>query len=709
MQIWQQLTSRFRPKPAIDPTSAQIAALIARARQATNAEDYNHAWQLLTEAEAAAAQASDLVRFDIALQKVYVRLGQRAYDEALALLKQAQALAEALAGKAPLAYVQIARGQLCEAQGDFAAAEAAYENARTTARAVKASAPQGRATALLGALALREENASFAAHLLREAIPLMQAAHDEELLAFAYGQLGLALIATGDAPRGLGMLNKAIETGMKHNQVVTLRALNRAAAHEFMKAGMHDKAYANYQNLLKLYPYPERTPSEVLETHIRAAYLAFSTMHTEDGLGLIAKAHALQATLADRIWFPTLQAMEGLLISQTDQPERAIELLEKVYHEGKILIDEIQQEVKYALAEAYHQAMRHEDAIALLEKDDTPTNGGARNLPYDAFARQAALAYYRRFIPNQRHAILADYQEMLRAAEQSGNEAQQAVPAAHISVIEAELGMGPRALRRVERALLALTKDSMYHSPTLHLASKVHYHYGDLETAEGLARKALEAAHEHVAYKAQIRLADYLVVRGQAQEALALLQAAEGGFNLAKNNHTHATLLTIRSHAYNALGSPEMAIQHAQEALAVIREPERQPEQTADAYLALGLAQIAAGESAAGRQSLRQALAFAQLSDFQLQIWEITLQLAAALLPYEADEAAALLADIREPLLKAEPRRLLVLLHTVESRLAAHHGDMAAARQHWQTATHYQRLAQLPVEHAPWLEEAPDE
>jgi tetratricopeptide (TPR) repeat protein len=709
MQLWQQLTSRFRPKSPADPISSQIAALIARARQATNAEDYDRAWQLLTEAEAAAAQAADLVRFDIALQKVYVRMGQRATDEALALLKQAQALAEAQTGKAPLAYVQIARGQLCEARGDFAAAEAAYENARATARAVKASAPQGRATALLGALALREENASFAAHLLREAIPLMQAANDEELLAFAYGQLGLALIVTGDPSRGLGLFNQAIETGMKHNQVVTLRALNRAAAQEFMKVGMHDKAYANYQNLLKLYPYPERTPTEFLETHIRAAYLAFGNLHIEEGLGLIAKAHALQATLADRIWFPTLQAIEGLLLSQTDQAERAVELLEEALREDKILIDDVKQDVKHALAEAYHQAMRHEDAVALLEKDDMPTDGRARASFDNTFAQQAALAYYRRFIPNQRLAILADYQEMLRTAEQSGSEAQQAVSASQISLIEAELGMGPRALRRIERALLALTNDSMFSSPALDRASQVHYHYGDLETAEGLARKALETTHEHVAPHTQIRLANYLLARGQAQEALALLQTAEATLDLAKKNHAHAKLLTIRSRAYNALGSPELAIQHAQKALAIIRKPERQPEQTADAYLALGLAQIAAGEAAVGRQSLRQALAFAQRSDHQLQIWEITLHLAAALLPYEADEAAALVASIREPLLKAEPRRLLVMLHTLESRLAAHNGDMAAARQHWATASHYQRLAQLPAENAPWLEEAPYE
>jgi tetratricopeptide (TPR) repeat protein len=700
MQIWQQLTRRLRPKPPADPSSAHIAGLIARARQAANAEDYDRAWQLLAEAKDAAAQASDLVRFDIALQKVYVRLGQHDLDAATALLKQTQALAEAQAGKAPLAYIQIAHGQLCEARGDFDAAEAAYEHARATARAVHASAPQGRATALLGALALHEGNASFAVHLLREAIPLMEAAQDEELLAFAYGQLGLALIATGDPSRGLGLLNKAIEAGMKHNQVVTLRTLNRAAAREFMKVGMRDKAYANYQNLLKLYPYPERTPIEFLEAHIRAAHLAYANKHTEEGLALIAKAHALQATLADRIWFPTLQAVEGLLLSQTDQAEHAVALLEKANQEDKILIDEIRQEVKYALAEAYHRAMRYEDAIALLEKDDV------RALPHDAFAKQAAIAYYRRFIPNQRRAILADYQEMLRLAEQSGDEAQQALPAAHIAVLEAELGMGPRALRRAERALLALSKDSIFSGPVLRLASKVHYHYGDLEAAEGLARKALEQASEPVAHVGQMSLARCLLARGQAQEALALLQTAAASPEIATKPYSRAQLHALMSAAYVALSSPTLALEHAREAVSALQQPERLPEDTAEAYQALGLAQIAAGDHAAGRQSLRAALAYAQRSDHQLQMWEITLQLANALLPYEADEAAALVANIREPLLKAESRRLLVLLHTVESRLAAHSGDTAAARQHWQTASHYRRLAQLPAQHAPWLEEA---
>ncbi len=711
MQIWQQLTRRLRPKPPADPSSAHIAGLIARARQAVNAEDYDRAWAMLADAEAAAAQASELVRFDIALQKVYVRLGQRDLDAAEALLKQAQALAAAHLGKAPLAYVRIAQGQIAEARGGLRAAENAYEEARATARAVQATIPQGRATALLGALALREGNATFAAHLLREAIPLMEAAQDEELLAFAYGQLGLALITTGDPSRGLNLLNKAIETGMKHNQVVTLRALNRAAAAEFTKVGMYDKAYANYQNLLKLYPYPERTPIEFLETHIRAAYLAYSNMRIEEGLALIAKAHALQATLADRRWFPTLQAVEGLLLSKIErEPERAVELLENALHqEGSNLIDEVKNQVQQSLAEVYHQALRFEDAVALLEKAYARADVAAIQSPYSAYAIRGAIAYYRRFIPNQRPATLADYQEMLRLAEQQAHEAAQALASAHIAALEAEMGMGPRALRRVERALLTLNKDSMYSGPVLHLASKVHYHYGDLETAEGLARKALEQVSELVAHVGQMSLARCLLARGQAQEALALLQPAAASPEIAKKPYTRAQLHALTSAAYVALASPVLALEHAREAVSALQQPERLPENAAEAHQALGHAQIAAGDHAAGRQSLRAALAYAQRSDHRLQLWEITLQLADALLPYEADEAAALLGEVRAEVVAAEPRRLLVLLHTVESRLAAHNGDTAAARQRWQTASHYRRLAQLPADNAPWLEEDPHE
>lgn len=700
MQLWQQLIRRLRPQPNVDPNNARLAALIDEARRAANAEDYDHAWLLLTEAETAAEHAHDLLHFDIALQKVYVRLRQQAYDEAQALIEQAQALAEARAGKAPLAYVQIARGQWAEARGDSTAAAAAYEAARAIARAANASAPLGRSTALLAAIVLREGNAAFAAHLLREAIPLMLAANDEELLAFAYGQLGLALIATGDPARGLGMLNKAIETGMTHNQVVTLRALNRAAAEQFTRVGMYDKAYANYRNLLKLYPHPERAPLEFLEVHVRAAHLAYRSANVQEGLAIVSQAHALQAAWADRALFPTLQAVEGLLLSQTEQRERAVKLLEDTLQGDGTILSEVWLDAQHALAQAYLRALRFEDAIAVLEQS---LHKGEND-----YATLAGIAYVRRFLPNQRHAVIADYQAMAQLAEQRGAADMQAIAIAHISAIEAELGVGPRVLRRVERALLLSDDSKVAAGPVLHAAALVHYNYGDLETAEGLVRKALHHASGQMAVVVSFTLARILLARGQPEEALSTLQSIEAAAQQSETPGMMTRLCTLKSFTFDALNAPTLALQHAQQALQALPPPERQPESAANAYRALGLAQIAVGEAAAGRRSLREALAYAQRSDYHLQIWEITLQLAEVLLPYEADEAAALVAAIREPLLKAEPHRLLALLHTVESKLAAHNGDMAAARQHWQMAVHRRQRAQLPSITAAWIER-PDE
>ncbi len=702
MQLWQKLTSRFRPQPAADSSRAQIAALIARARQASSAEDYDHAWSLLLEAEAAAAQASDLVRFDIALQKVYVRLGQQAYDEAQTLLQQVTTLAEAHPRKAPLAYAQIARGQLAEARGDFAIAEAAYEEARATARAARASAAQGRATALLGALALREDNATFAAHLLREAIPLMEAAQDEELLAFAYGQLGLAVITSHDTARGLGLLNKAIEVGMKHNQVVTLRALNRAATEHLAAAEQYDKAYASALNLLKLYPYPERTPMEYLEAHIRAAYLAYKSRSVESGLALIVQAHTLQAALTDRGWFITIQAVEGLLLTQTNRTERAVELLEETLSSGGIRLNEVEQAAYQALSEAYLNELRYDEAIELLKRARRAAD--ASKAPLDDYDAQARIVNFRRYMPNQRHVALVDYEELMRLAEQRGGD-QSAIPLANMSVIESELGMGPRALRHIERALLVSSKNPLVNDPVLRAGALVYYDYGDLETAEGLARKALAYTSKHTASAVNLTLARILLARGQPEAALSALQAALTDPNYGIKVGAMTRLLALKSQACGALGSPTLALEHAHEALKALYQPQHQPEEAAAAYQALGLAQLAAGEATAGQQSLRDALAHAKRSDCQLQIWEITLQLADALLPYEADEADALLAEVRERIAHAEPRRLLALLYTVESKLAAHRGDMAAARQRWQAATHHRQLAQLPTAAAPWLEE----
>jgi hypothetical protein len=698
MRLLKRIRDRFRPKQSsADTAGALIAGQIARARQAANVEDYERAWALLEEARASAAQADPLVQFDIVMEQARVRLEQKDYTAAEALLREASALAEAHPGRAPLAYTQILQGQLSEARGDLAAAEAAYENARAMARAIKARALQGRAAALLGALTLRSGNAAFAAHLLREAIPLMESANDEELLAFALGQLGLAMIASGDTASGLGLLNKAIEIGLKHYQIVTLRALNFAAAEQFMAMKSYDKAHASCTNLLKLYPYPERTPLEFLRVHLLAAYTADLIGKEEEGRTLIAAAHTLQASLADKTLLPSLRAVEGLLLSH-DQPEAAAAHLEDVLQDDQAVIAPIRQEAWMRLAQVCYRLLRFDEAVHTL----TRARSAFVNSP-DELHYQMSLAYMRRALPNQRSAAIADYEAAGRLAEQKGLVDWQALASAHISVLEGELGMGVRVLRRVERALLVSISDAAVQGALFYCAARVYYHYSDLESAEGLCRRAAQSSASDAPGRAAQLLAQILLAREQAEAALAALQTAESDAAWTALPSTKAALLWLTSAAYRALNNPMLAVQHAQAAQQHL-QPERQPEEAAQAVQSLGLGQIAASDLAAGRKSLRSARAYAQRSDNALLLWEITLQLAEALLPYEAEETAALVNSVRDSIVSAEPRLLLVRLHTVESKLMMHRGDVTAARDHWRRAAHLRQLAQLPPAHALWLD-----
>ena len=92
-----------------------------------------------------------------------------------------------------LTYTLVTLGTLEEGRGNWEEARSYYEQARSVA--AKTAAVWAAKDARLGHLAgtyLREKNASYAVHLLREALPKLNVSGDIELSSYFVGQLGRA-------------------------------------------------------------------------------------------------------------------------------------------------------------------------------------------------------------------------------------------------------------------------------------------------------------------------------------------------------------------------------------------------------------------------------------------------------------------------------------------------------------------------------------
>ena len=106
-------------------------------------------------------------------------------------------------------YTYTMMGMVAQAQGDWVGARSAYERALDLARAAGIEGAEGRALGRLADTYLHDGNASYAAHLLRDALTKLSNSGDVEPSSYITGLMGLAMIQNGQEAEGQQLLDRA--------------------------------------------------------------------------------------------------------------------------------------------------------------------------------------------------------------------------------------------------------------------------------------------------------------------------------------------------------------------------------------------------------------------------------------------------------------------------------------------------------------------
>ncbi|MFN8565788.1 MAG: hypothetical protein U0703_30080, partial [Anaerolineae bacterium] len=213
MDFKETLANLFRP--ALRPHERSLENTLDAAWRAQIAESYESALALLDRAleiaRSAPDQAAEVVT-QLHRSEIYVAQGR--YDDADQLLR---ALLDGARGDTQRSYIHSMIGVLAQARGDASGARTAFEKALELARRAESPAAEGRALGHLGESYLRDDNASYAAHLLHDALPRLATAGDAELNSSFTGSLGLAMIQNGQTSDGQHLLERALRVAEQTN------------------------------------------------------------------------------------------------------------------------------------------------------------------------------------------------------------------------------------------------------------------------------------------------------------------------------------------------------------------------------------------------------------------------------------------------------------------------------------------------------------
>jgi tetratricopeptide (TPR) repeat protein len=189
----------------------------------------------------------------IALQQADIYILQKRWAEAEQLLWRTQQAAQGSKQKTLMVYTLCQLGLLAQAQGDWAKARYFYERALNVSRVAGTDSAEARAKGHLADTYLHEGNASYAVHLLDEALPTLHLDGDMEFVSYFSGRLGEALIQMGQEARGLQLLKRALRLAEQLGQRRYERQWALALGERALVAGHHREAYIHYKQALALF------------------------------------------------------------------------------------------------------------------------------------------------------------------------------------------------------------------------------------------------------------------------------------------------------------------------------------------------------------------------------------------------------------------------------------------------------------------------
>ncbi len=673
---------------------------------AERSEDYERAFaafeQAIQRAQTGQHDASLLTTSALMAQlhQAEIRLRQGRGDDAEALVQSAL---DHTQGHTQRAYATCMIGVLAQAKGDWVAARAAYERALDDARAAGALGAEGRALGHLGASYLHDGNASYAIHLLRDALSKLNASGDLDLNSLFTGLLGQALIQSGQVLEGMPLIERALRiataTGYRLYERQWAALLGRRALAE----GRYQDAATYTVQVLRLFP-PDTVSADSVAAAVQMSKVSLGLRKTDEALGYAQIALDGAAKLDDPVVKRVVQGAYGVVLRAAGRSSEAIPFLQAAAGAAagaSAEDDHVSVDVLRALAAAEVDNHDFGAAVATYQRAIRQAEAEGSVLELAQTRRDLGLAYQKQ---GDFNAAVAEWSAALTIYDQQRAYAQVARLHCDIGSTRKLIGQRGRAIKDYEQALMVLNSLNEGETETRGLvlsnAANAYAEQGDAESADAFFTESIAIAERLGDRAAEaMRCGNYgwfLLLVGRPRRALATLERALTISESLKLALPTAVQYDNLGLVYDSLGDTALALERHRKALALV-SAQGDPLWTVQIKVNLANTLIAVGSLDEAQPLLDEALAQAQANShaeatISTQIGLGRLRIAQGQ-PGTADD---LIAEAIMLARKIENRRLLAEALSLKSQQQAALDQQAAALAAWEEAQRLYRMLHMP-------------
>ncbi len=547
---------------------------------AERSEDYEQAFaafeQAIQMAQAGQHDVSLLTASALMarLHQAEIRLRQGQIDAAEAL---AQSALDGAQGHTQRAYATDMIGMLAQAKGDWAGARAAYEQALDEARAAGALGAEGRALGHLGASYLHDGNASYAIHLLRDALAKLNTSGDLDLNSLFTGLLGQALIQSGQESEGLPLIERALRIASAVGYRLYERQWAALLGKRALAEGRYQDAATYTAQVLRLFP-PNTVSADMIAAAVQMSKVNLGLRKTDEAFSYAQIALDSAAKLDDAEVQRMVKGAYGVVLRTAGRSSEAIPYLQAAAGASANASadgDHASVDVLRALAAAEVDSRTFEVAVATYRRAIQQAEAEGSVLELAQTRRDLGLAYQKQ---GDFNAAVGEWSAALAIYEQQRAYAQIARLHCDIGSARKLIGQRGRAIKDYEQGLMALNSlsegDAETRGLVLSNAANAYAEQGDAESADAFFTESIAIAERLGDRVAEAtRCGNYgwfLLLIGRPRRALATLERA-----LAISESLGLTLPAAVQYdnlglVYDSLGDTALALERHRKALALV-------------------------------------------------------------------------------------------------------------------------------------------
>lgn len=542
------------------PEVVQLREALEEGRQHKRAEDYDQAEACFTRAhDLAHALGDNAILAIVNLHRADLYIRQRRFDEARNLLTRLQEVAQTSGEQAQQAYARVAVGTLALAEDNWNAARTDFEAALRVARSAKAQGAEGRAMGHLADTYLHERNLSYAIHLLRDALPKLNASGDIELSSYFVGRLGQALLMTGQDAEGDQLLGRALRLAEHMKYRPFERMWHLALGQRASQIGHDSEAFKHFKQVLDMLPpesFENADTTQRVDTLREIAKTCLNLDRKEEALTYVQQAVELAPD------DPITQGVMGMVLRAVGRSAEALPYLKQSVAaqaqpasapsnsvptemttdtvantvakaaDGQVNANDnltTQSMVLRSLAAAEAETGEGEAALGIYQQALAMAQNQGNRLEEARVLRDLGLFYAGQ---NQAQAALKTWAAALEIYDSQDYPAQVARLYCDIAGLRTFMGHNQRAMKDYEQALMHLSgiDDLETRGVVLSNAATAYVEQGDVDTAESFFGESIK-----IAQKLQDRVAEatrrgnygwFLLVTGRTTRAIAALEYA---------------------------------------------------------------------------------------------------------------------------------------------------------------------------------------